>query len=584
MTTNYGYPVDNREMLFDDDVRPDGPRNTQYQTEPRENDVTLPQRYTQNKNNGVTFQEDIECVCGARQHMQRLQHEIRRRYKQVEHDHTRIRQRYDELKKKERYLTDTERELALREEEMKSYKTYLQDKQHSISQLQAQNDATQRALLQRLDECAALEEECRRRLSEYESGLGDMGKKEVMLNETARNLNARKDEIERLEHKLLLETERLKDLRDQCATAREQISQELKQHRRRVDEELEQLEVQKKKISDMESNLLDEKSAFEDYIRAKKRELEVRLREITESNDTNDAIANELKKREEVLNRELQRLQAERDEIKAARDKIKAEWDKVNEALDEIRAAKTELKGIKRACHKQKRILDEEFEHQSRQLNLSHAEPPFPYPQSPISIANYRDIKQAEVELQTRAKHVELAAEELRAKHLELSEYAAQLKQRERALKEGELKLEQLQDALDRREKELEELQEELMNTHTQTHQHEAQMQEYREQMALLAIERNSLEGQKVQFEKQKLAKEAELNATRQRLERKEQELDAKAARYRGIRDAQQLESRLESMRNAKTTSSKVSNRTFTIPTKPAATLHSSSLDHVALE
>ncbi|KAK1444253.1 hypothetical protein BgAZ_101590 [Babesia gibsoni] len=567
MMANYTYAAEPRSSLFDDDARSDGGRGRLFATNGRDSDSSLPPRSSQFKPSSVTFQDDVECVCGAKQYVQRLQNEIRRKYRQYDQDVIRVRQRLDDLKKREKRLLESERELALREEEMKSYKAYLQDKQLSISQLQQQNEVTQRALLQRLDECSSLEEECRRRLGEYENSLGDMGKKEALLNETSRTLAARKEEIERLEHKLLLETERLKDIRDQCTAARDQVAQEAKQHRRRVEEELDHVEAQKRKVAEMESNLLDEKAAFEEYMRGKKREIDLRLKEITEANDTSESIANDLKKREEMLNQELQRLQSEREDIRAAREKIKAEWDKVDEALDEIRTAKSEIKGIKRACTKQKRMLEEELDSQSRQPNLSHHEPQFLFPHSSNSTGNYREIKQAEVELQNRAKHVEIAADEVRAKHLELTEYADQLKQRELALKEGEHKLEQMQETLENREKELEDLQEELLNSRSRSLQNEAQLQEYREQMALLAIERNSLEGQKAQFEKQKLAKEAELNATRQRLERKEQELDAKLAKYRDLKDSQQLESKIESMRSTRRRVSNKGNKAISIPT-----------------
>ncbi|GBE63078.1 hypothetical protein, conserved [Babesia ovata] len=577
MMGNYEYTTDSRGALYDDDRRTDA---TKYGPDMRDSVSSMAPRGGHARTNGVTFQDSVECVCGAKQHMQRLQQDIKRRGKQIDQDQSKVRNRFDELRKRERKLNDLEKELLLREEEMKSYKIYLQDKQHSISQMQQQNDAAQRELLQRLDECAVLEEECRRRLAEYESGLADVGKREAAVNETARSLNSRKDEIDRLEHTLLIETDRLKEVRDQCAAAREQVAQEVKQHRRRMEEEIEDVEAQKKKILDMENTFLDEKAAFDDYVRAKKRELEHRIKEVTDSNDASEAIANDLKKREDALNHDVQRLQTEREEIKLAREKIKAEWDKVNQALEEIRNAKSELKSIKRACTKQKRLFDDEIENQTRQLQTSASEH-FHYNQSPIPHEAYMDIKQAEIELQTRAKEVELAAEELRAKQLELSEYAAQLKQREFTIKETERKLERYQDALDAREKELEELQAELMNTRNISQQQEAQMQEYKEQMALLAIERNSLEGQKAQFERHRLAKEAELNAARQRLERKEQELDDKIARYRGIKDSQQLENRIEVIRGAHP-SKKGANRPFSIPPKNAGASRSNYSDHIA--
>ncbi|GIX62054.1 uncharacterized protein BcabD6B2_14890 [Babesia caballi] len=579
MTTNYGYAAESRTASYDDGRHMESER---YRPDLRDSVNAMPTQNGSARANAVTFQDDAHCVCGARQHMQRLQQEIKKKQKQLDHDQSKIRHRFEDLKKREHKLNDLERALAIRDDEMKSYKTYLQEKQQSISQIQQQNDATQRALLQRLEECEALEEECRRRLGEYENGLNDIGKREAMLNESSRALNVRKDEIERLEHTLVIESDKLKEIRDQCAAAREQVAQEVKQHRRRMTEEVEELEAQKRKVMEMESAFLDEKAAFEEYVGRKKRELESRLKEVSDSSDASEAIANDLRKREAALNQEMHLLQTERDEIKRGWEKIKEEWDKVNAALEDIKNAKAELKSIKRACSKQKRLLDEEIENQTRQLQSSAADPLFQYNSSPITHEAYRDIKQAEIELQTRAKQVEQAAEELRAKQVELAEYAAQLKQRELVLKDSEHKMERYQDALEAREKELEELQAELMNTRDRSQQYEAQMQECREQMALLAIERNSLEGQKAQFEKHRLAKEAELNATRQRLERKEQELDAKLARYRGIKDSQQLESRIEAMRSAKTASSKASNRPFTIPPKSAEGAHAKASDRIA--
>ncbi|UKJ88653.2 hypothetical protein MACJ_001897 [Theileria orientalis] len=464
-------------------------------------------RHTSNtpKNGSVMFYDERTiCRCGAKKHVDKYKRELERKSNALERDKQYVRQQLQDVERREKQVTEASNQISIQQEQLDSYRIYLQEKQIKISRMYQNYEQWQSDLMQKMDECIALEKEYKNRLTENEKVMYELNQREYVVSETSGALSAKKEELEKFENKILQESEKIKFLNVQCESAKERMHQELKNHNKRLREETEDLEARKRRLTEQEVRLRDERDKLESS-KIKEFELDRKLKEATEIVENNARLADDLKHKEDALRKE--------------KELIVKEWSKLNESVEQLNNDRNELKSIKM-----------NLEMRSKRLELSESR----------SDVNLNDSRYKNMDNEFNRKFEYLNNKELvmKNKELELEKMETELNKRKLELDERESGLKAARADLDKRAKEIE-------HKNEKNRRLEPQINEYKDKMALLSIERNSLDGQIEQFNAKRMNAQREVDAINQRLSLREKQINDKYNQLKGRQTHSELYNKL---------------------------------------
>lgn len=494
-------------------------------------------------------EEKIVCRCGAKQQVDHIRRELHRKVRSLERERASLQKKEEYLNLKQRRLAEDSKEHMHQQEELDSYKLYLQERHNNICKMYQKCESDQSNILEKMNECILLKEECKKKLAEYEIALKEVKGREIVVSENASALAARKEELGRLEARMLQESEHIKYESEQLVAAKEKANHDIRLHNQKILQETDALESKRNRILEMDNQLQREKERFEEFVRKRKLEIEKKLKDATDAAECNSDIADDLRRREEALRKE--------------KENINEEWRAIKEALRELDDANIQVRSIKRDLKTRHQEPFRDIPARSTipisQQNSDSREYHMDYNSLVLEI---KRLRQLEFDIQEKTKQIEKSEEELRLGQIKLNDFASSLNKREMNIQKREVELEKLASVLDKKKLELEQLQRDLNSKQEKYRQLEVQINEYKEQMALLSIEKNSLEGQMEQFNAKKITKEQELSAIQQRLERKEREINDKFNQLKNHKDHINMQDRLHSIKNTPNT-----NKIFSIAT-----------------
>ncbi|EAN30563.1 hypothetical protein TpMuguga_03g00722 [Theileria parva strain Muguga] len=457
--------------------------------------------------------ERLNCKCGAKRHLNKIKIDLDRKTNILQRERQNLRNKYEDFEQKQSRLAEAMNQHSFQQEQLDYYRAYLQDRQNRISTLYHKLELAQDDLKQKIQEFQSLEIDCKKKRAEYETGLENLKRREMMVSETTGALTSKKEELEKLENTILRLTENIKSQQEQFTLTKERIQTELRHHNQRISEENEQIESIKKRLAEKENDLRRERDNLEETLRSKSFELERKLKEASDVVEYTTKLADQMKLKDE--------------DLKKQKELISLEWSKINDEKQNLNIERNRLN-----------TLERDLLTKSRQFDLSQSQPDLTinYPNI-LSESTLRNISD---DSEKKLDHLKQPLFDFKNKEDEFSELTSQLRNKELGIKARELELEKLETRLNKRKLDLDSREQKLNNLKNEINkmnrdldnkkdrykQLESQLNDYKDRMTMLSIERNSLDGQIEQFKAKKNANRQQLNTINQRLSLKRKKME----------------------------------------------------------